>query len=139
MAAISTAIPSRITDLFITMRNGYFYECFIFRFRTMGVIGSLVYWLVSALFAGLFVQRISKSALLGGAAGLGSVTVSAFLANEPGHPVVLLLWMVASYLALPGNAGRTNLQIFLLGVAAAAFALYQDKCRRVLRWSLVCS
>jgi hypothetical protein len=87
-----------------------------------GRIVTLVYWLVSALFAGLFVQRISKSLLLAGAAGLVSVIMGAFLASEPGAPqqVVLLLWMAATYLTLPRTSGRTTLGMFMLGAVAAA-------------------
>jgi hypothetical protein len=116
------------SDTFSNYGPFYYYAQWIF-FRVLhfpvshdgGRLVTLVYWLVSALFAGLFVQRISKSALLGGAAGLGCVTVGAFLANEPGHPqqVVLLLWMVAIYLGLPQTSGRTTLRMFLLGAIAA--------------------
>src|SRR5437773_918448 len=47
-----------------------------------GRLVTLIYWLISALLAGAFIQRISKSLVLGGAAALGCVTVGAFLANE---------------------------------------------------------
>jgi hypothetical protein len=116
------------TDTFTQYGPFYYFAQWIF-FRVLhlpvthdgGRLVTLVCWLISALFAGLFIQRISKSLLLGAAAGLGCVTVGAFLANEPGHPqqVLLLLWMVAVYLALPQTSGRTTLQMFLLGAIAA--------------------
>src|SRR5262249_24181528 len=117
------------TDTFTLFGPFYFFAQWIF-FRLLhfplthdgGRFVTLIYWLVSGVFAGLFVERISKSLLLGAHAGLGCVTVSAFLADEPGHPqqVVLLLWMVASYLTLPRTSGRMTLAMFLLGAIAAA-------------------
>ena len=118
------------TDTFTQYGPFYYFAQWIF-FRVLhfpvthdgGRLVTLVYWLLSALLAGLFVQRISKSLLLGAAAGLGFVTAGAFLANEPGHPqqVVLLLWMTASYLSLPlAPSDRTTLRMFWLGAVAAA-------------------
>jgi hypothetical protein len=117
------------TDTFTQYGPFYYFAQSLF-FRVLhfpvthdgGRIVTLIYWLLSALFAGLFVHRVSKSLLLGGAAGLGCVTVGAFLASEPGHPqqVVLLLWMATGYLALPRASDRTTLRVFLLGAIAAA-------------------
>jgi hypothetical protein len=117
------------TDTFTQYGPFYYFAQSLF-FRVLhfpvthdgGRIVTLIYWLLSALFAGLFVHRVSKSLLLGGAAGLGCVTVGAFLADPAGHPqqVVLLLWMATGYLALPRASGRTTLRVFLLGAIAAA-------------------
>jgi hypothetical protein len=117
------------TDTFAPYGPFYYFAQWIF-FRVLhfpvthdgGRFVTLVYWLASALLAGLFVRGISKSLLLGAAAALGCVTVGAFLANEPGHPqqLVLLLWMAASCLTLQPTSGRTTSAMFLLGVVAAA-------------------
>jgi hypothetical protein len=117
------------TDTFTQYGPFYYFAQSIF-FRLLGFPVShdggrlvlLVYWLASGLLAGLFIKKISRSLLLGAAAGLGCVTSSAFLVNEPGHPqqLVLLLWMAASNMALPGSSGLAGSRLFFLGAIGAA-------------------
>lgn len=90
----------------------------------VGRLVTLVYWLASGLFAGLFVNKISKSLLLGCAAGLSCIIVGWVLANEPGHPqqVLLLVFMASTYFSVPGSSGRMSLRLAFLGAMGAELA-----------------
>jgi hypothetical protein len=87
-----------------------------------GRLVTLIYWLTSALLAAQLIYKLSKSILLGCAAGLGCVIVASVVANEPGHPqqLVLLLFMLGSSLSLLSGSGRTDLRLFVLGGVGAA-------------------
>ncbi len=88
-----------------------------------GRLVTLVYWLGAGLLAGLFIEKLSNSLLLGCTAALACIMVGGVaLANEPGHPqqIVLLLWMAASYLSILRLSERTTWRLFVLGAIGAA-------------------
>ena len=88
-----------------------------------GRILTLSYCFVSSLLGGVFIWRISRSILLGGAALLGVAVLSCKLGDEPGHPqeVVLILLILGVCFTL--RAIRSPAVLFVLGGVGAAASL----------------
>ncbi|MGD0444571.1 MAG: hypothetical protein ABSA39_11615 [Edaphobacter sp.] len=102
-----------------------------------GRLVAYIYWVLSAVFGGLFVYRLSKNALLASAACLATMWLERVISLEPNHPqeVVIVLQMLgccisanpspAALLSL-GAVGtalfftKTNIGIFFLAAAVIA-------------------
>lgn len=82
---------------------------------------TLLYWVASALLAGGVVRKLSGSGLLGAAAVISFGLVGEVLANEPGHPqqIVLFLFTFASCLSLPLGYGVAVSTLALGAIGAA--------------------
>jgi hypothetical protein len=85
-----------------------------------GRLVTLVWWLLSAVFGGWFIYKISHSAVLASAATVCCAKLASVLANEPGHPhqVILPILMLACCASVPRGRGRLGL--LLLGALGAA-------------------
>lgn len=83
---------------------------------------TLLYWAASALFGGAFVYKISKSALLTSAAIASCILLGSTLANEPGHPqqVVLFLFVLACCLSLTESLVLSRVSLVALGAIGSA-------------------
>jgi hypothetical protein len=83
---------------------------------------TLLFWMASALLAGVFVYRVSRSLLLGAAATLSCISVASVLAHEPGHPQqeILVLLTLAACLSLSIGTPRKGASLLLLGAVGAA-------------------
>jgi hypothetical protein len=84
-----------------------------------GRLITLLCWIGSAVLAGVFVCRVTRSLLLGAAAFTSCVSIASVLAHEPGHPqqIVLVLLTLAGCLSLNLNSGVAR---FLLGAVGVA-------------------
>ena len=87
-----------------------------------GRLVTLLFWMASAMLAGVFVYRMARSLLLGAAATLACTSVASVLAHEPGHPQqeILFLLTLACCLSLWVGAHRSGAAIFFLGAVGAA-------------------
>lgn len=83
-----------------------------------GRLVTLVCWLMSAVFGGYFIFRISKNTILASAAGLCIMQLANVLANEPGHPNQLILPILM--LACCASVSRRPVSLLMLGALGAA-------------------
>ena len=86
-----------------------------------GRLVTLVCWFGSAILAGFFIYRVSKSVILSASAGFTMMWLARVLENEPGHPeqIVQLFFMIGCCAALSGEVVSS----FLLGACGAALLL----------------
>lgn len=83
-----------------------------------GRLVTLIWWLLSAVLAGVFTYRLPRNTHLASAAGLATMALGRALANEPGHPNQLVLPLLM--LACCASVTRRRMSLLLLGLFGAA-------------------
>jgi hypothetical protein len=113
------------TEVFSQYGPFYFFtQAVIFRLLSLpvnhdaGRMVTLIFWLLSAIFAGFFVYRMTKNTILSVAAGLSSMVLGRVLASEPGHPEQLILLILI--LACCASISSGPVGPLLLGALGAA-------------------
>jgi hypothetical protein len=86
-----------------------------------GRLVTLLIWIASSILGAVFVFRVSRSVLLGTAAGTCCAFLGSALANEPGHPqqAVVALFALAAVLVAQIDA-RPNMVLAALGAIGVA-------------------
>ena len=79
---------------------------------------TLIWWLVAAALGGCFAYRLSRSTILGSAAGLATMATGRVLSMEPVHPQQLILPLLMLACCVSVAPGR--IALILLGALGAA-------------------
>jgi hypothetical protein len=121
-------------DRLFSQYGPFFYWVHWFLFRLGVPIGhdaagwlTVFYWVTSALFAGLFVYRVTRSLI---ACLVGEVALTAglfMLAYEPGHPQAICVWLLTLLLLLASFINSQNRTALSCAIGAVLGCLLLTK------------